>query len=330
MKAGITRLATAAALCGALSAGLSGCDAQNLPGVSQLPFFDKTPTVSEGLASLSTTSDSQLVPPVIREEGTLTVGIDTDAALAPMCITGDSDTISGIDVDLASALADQLGLKVKFVSIVGTDEATANTCDIVMNVSPDSVADSTVIGSYVESASAFFHKGDEGTVAASDLEGKKVGVQAGSVSERALNKTGLNMTEQSYTNLNEAFTALESGDVDYVLCDAYAGAYLAHTYTDLAFAGTLDAPSTRGIAITTSNTTLQSIIQKALETAQSNGTYDAIRARWIGSFPTLTSDQQISDIPAAQSTTSDTTTDETSDTTSNDTTTGAGANAVTL
>ncbi len=329
----MARLATGAALCGALLVGLNGCDAvKSLPGVSQLPFFDETPTVAEGMASLSVTPDAQLVSPTIREEGTLTVGIDTNAALAPMCITGDGGAITGIDVDLASTLADQLGLKVKFVSIVGTDDATANTCDIVMDVSPDAVSDSTVVGSYSESASAFFHKGEAGTVAVADLEGKKVGVQSGSVSERALNKTGLDMNEQPYANLNEAFDALESGDIDYVLCDAYAGAYLAHTYSDLAFAGSLDAPATRGIAVMSSNTTLQGIIQQALETAQSNGTYESVRARWIGDFPTLTSDQQIADIPEGDDS-DDESADEdadATDTADGGEATGAGANAVTL
>ena len=336
MKAGISRLAASVALGGVLMAGLAGCNPQSLPDVSQLPFLDKTPSVAEGLESLSTASDASLATPTIREDGVLTVGIDADASLAPMCISGDNDTVSGIDIDLASALADQLGLKVRFVSIVGTDEATADSCDVVMNVSPDSVSDSMVVGSYAESASAFFHKGDSGVVSASDLADKKVGVQSGSVSERALGKTGLDMTKTPYANLNEAFDALEAGEIDYVLCDAYAGAFLAHSYGDLAFAGTLDAPATRGIAVASSNTELQVAIQQALDEALNDGTYEAIRARWVGEFPTLTADQQISDIPEAESSTGDTQTDgsgeaegDASDSTEQ-TPAEAGSNAVTL
>ena len=335
MKAGISKLAAGVALGGALMAGLAGCDPQSLPDVSQLPFMDKTPSVAEGLAA-STASDASLTAPTIREDGVLTVGIDADASLAPMCISGSDDSISGIDIDLASAIADQLDLKVKFVSIVGTDDATANSCDIVMNVSPESVSDSTVVGSYAESASAFFHKGDEGTVTVADLTGKKVGVQSGSVSERALSKTGLDMTKTPYTNLNEAFEALEAGEIDYVLCDAYAGAFLAHGYTDLAFAGTLDMPATRGIAVASSNTELQTAIQQALDEVLSNGSYEAVRARWIGAFPTLTTDQQIVDIPEAESSTEDSEETDSEETEGSDsdsteqTPDEAGSNAVTL
>ena len=252
------------------------------------------------------------------------------------CVPDSDDSISGIDIDLASAIADQLDLKVKFVSIVGTDDATANSCDIVMNVSPESVSDSTVVGSYAESASAFFHKGDEGTVTVADLTGKKVGVQSGSVSERALSKTGLDMTKTPYTNLNEAFEALEAGEIDYVLCDAYAGAFLAHGYTDLAFAGTLDMPATRGIAVASSNTELQTAIQQALDEVLSNGSYEAVRARWIGAFPTLTTDQQIVDIPEAESSTEDSEETDSEETEGSDsdsteqTPDEAGSNAVTL
>ena len=73
MKAGISRLAASVALGGALMAGLAGCNPQSLPDVSQLPFLDKTPSVAEGLESLSTASDASLATPTIREDGVLTV-----------------------------------------------------------------------------------------------------------------------------------------------------------------------------------------------------------------------------------------------------------------
>jgi polar amino acid transport system substrate-binding protein len=178
-----------------------------------------------------------------------------------------------------------------------------------MGVPSEDLSGSTVVGSYAESASAFFYKGSTGVVSSSDLNGKTVGVQSGSVSEQKLNKTTLGMSRQTFEDLNDAFEALESGSIDYVLCDAYAGAYVASSYDDIGFAGSLNDPSSYGIAIAASNTALKQSVQQALENVEDNGVYDAIRTRWVGSLPTLTSSQQISDIPTADADSSSTDSD---------------------
>lgn len=248
--------------------------------------------VSTTMAAAQAIDDSALVNP-----GTLTVGLQTGTVGAPFVIVGTSERVEGIDIDLASALAADLGLQVQFVDVGSVDAGlTDRKCDVVMDVTPKHAGSSTIVGDYYESASAFFHRGDQTVVTPSELSGKKVGLQSGSVSESALNNRVLDMQHVPYANLNAAFEALEKGEVDYVLCDVYPGAYLASAYADIACAGVLTEPSAVGIAAQSDNEAVQAAITKSLGTLVANGTYDIVRGRWLGGLPAVTADLVIPNI----------------------------------
>lgn len=306
MRSGMWKRLAGGTIAGVTAVCLAGCSAQvaSLPKILSQPFTDATPSVEEGFSAATGSAASSLVAPTIREDGVLTVGINTHSKgtfNAPMCYDDGEGHLAGMDIDLAAALADELGLKVKFVEVSDSDAGSAEAADIVMNCTADDLSQATMVGSYSESASAFFTKGAPGVVSVGDLNGKKVGVQRDSVSEQALNGTTLAMSRESFDNVSDAFEALEEGTVDYVLCDAYAGAYVSsHGYKDINFAGTLGEPVAHGFAILASNTSLQQAVLQALETVQSNGVYDVIRTRWVGQMPTLTADQQIANIPLAE------------------------------
>lgn len=272
--------------------------------------IDLNPTsVEDAKQSKVDDMSPSLSSPTLQEDGYLTVGIDLSSQ-APFVIQADDGTLSGMDIDIASALADDLGLKVRFVGLSSTSDEDAANCDIVMGVQSDSNESLTVVGSYAESATAFFYKGDATTESADSLNGKTVGVQTGSTSERALSNSSLVMTQSEYSNLNEAFSALDSGTVDYVLCDAYSGGYLAAVYSGINTAGTLDVPTAIGIGVSQSNTQLQTAIQGAFDDISSNGVLKVIRTRWVGDMTTLTTESQITGLEAA---TTDTSTDTTTE-----------------
>ena len=238
-----------------------------------------------------------LSTPTIKESGKLIVGVNLNAQ-APFVVRSDTGVLSGMDIDLASALGTQLGLKVSFVGLTSTTGSAAADCDIVMGFGSSSSETLTLVGSYAEDATAFFHRGDATVVSASDLANAKVGLQAGSASERALNESGLVMTQNEFDNLNDAFDALESGTVDYVLCDAYSGGYLAAVYSDIHVAGTLDVPESIGIGVAMDNTQLQTSVQQALNELSSNGVLDLVRARWVGDMAQLTTESQVTGLDA--------------------------------
>ena len=243
-------------------------------------------------AQISKTAPAVSSPTVVLD-GYLTVGIKNLDVLAPSYIENSDGTISGLDIDLASAIAQEMGLKVRFVPVYNVGDSLGTTCDIVMDVAAGEDPYATVIGQYEEQATAFFHRGDAVTSAASDIYGKSVALQEGSVSQALLETSGLNMTESPYSNLNDAFKALDAGYVDYVLCDAYPGAYLAMGFEGVNFAGTLDVPTSNGIGVSVYNTELQNAVQTAYDKVNTNGYMPIIRNEWVGSMNNLSYANQI-------------------------------------
>lgn len=280
------RLAVLVSVVAALCAlALAGCT--SYPSVEEaLQGSQKQPTVSAG-ATL--------------EEGVLTVGIN--ASNAPYSwVTSSGSELQGIDVDAALAMASEMGLTVKFVN-VGTDysAAAAGTCDVVMGATSAQVPTSEVlVGNYLESAPAVFGRNVSGTLTAEQLDGATVGVQADSVSARALASSVPTAAQTTFNTLNDAFAALEAGTVQYVACDSLMGGYLATGYADISFAGALALPDMRGVAIAAGNVELQNAVVKALDAITSNGVLRSIREGWVGDLPSITTANQIGALQVAE------------------------------
>lgn len=260
-----------------------------------------TPTIEEARATKEGTTTAQLSDSALVKAGTLTVGIEASSS-APMCLTDASGNFEGFDIDVASALADYLGLKVEFVSVGTLADSIGTTCDIVMNTKTISASGLTIVGTYAEDATAFFHKGEATVAELSDLDGATVGVQENSSSQQYLKRSNIDAEATTYSNLNEAFEALNKGEVAYVLCDALAGSYLAEIYDGINLAGTIDVPSTIGIAASASNTEIQTVMQEALSKLNTNGVFEIMRSKWINGLDTLTTESQISGVTISSGT----------------------------
>lgn len=273
--------------------GLGACSI----GPVDLDDFLMTTSVADARAARM----AELVPAVddsaLKQPGTLTVGIPAIES-APLAVIDSNGSQTGLDVDLAHALADALGLsRVSFVSVTDVVTALQESCDVVMGITADNSWGATLVGNYAQGATGVFSA--QGTVAPVDvsaLSGASVGVQQGSVSQRALAELGTGAVETTFSNLNEAFDALLAGTVSYVACDAYSGAYLATAYDGITFAGTLDDPAPTSIAVASAE--LQAPVQAALEEVQANGVGDLLRVSWVGDLPTLTEATKVTGIVA--------------------------------
>lgn len=256
-------------------------------------------SVAEAQAARRQARTSSLAAGETLTQGTLTVGLLTSET-APLLLSGSDDASQGLDVDAAYALADQLGVDCTFVSVADLASAYA-TCDVVMGAQAGDDAGSAVAGSYAEDAMALFGRAEAGTKAtASGLSGKKVGVQAGSVSQRALSQTNLQVEQQNFTNLNEAFEALDAGTIDYVLCGAYPGGYLAAVYDGISCVGTLGAPSYIGVAVKAENSALFAKVLDAMDEISSNGVIDVVRGKWVGKMSRLDASSVIDGVAEAE------------------------------
>ena len=152
-------------------------------------------------------------------------------------------------------------------------------------------------------------------------------MQAGSLSQRTLSETNLDVAQQPYTSLNEAFEALNSGEVDYVLCGAYSGGYLAAAYDDVNCAGTISAPTVIGVGVPSAKTGLAASMESAMQSISTNGVLDVLRSKWVQDLPQLNSNSLIGGIGAkAEAATDDTAAaDDSGATDSTDTTETADA-----
>lgn len=315
---------SSAADSGTAESGSTSASRPNVPA-AKLPIGVST-SVDEArdkvlAGKASVLSDGALVVP-----GYLTVGVRTHTSSAPLCVQGDGGQLYGMDVDLGAALASELGLKVRYVSVVDTT-TLGSQCDVVMDTAPDASGRVAVVGNYVQTASSFFYRGATAVLSPTDLAGKSVGLQSGSVSETVLNRTGLMMSQQAFGSLNEAFDALSAGQVDFVLCEAYPGGYLAMLHPGISFAGSLVQPDSYGIGILSSNAELTNAAQAAYDVIAVNGVLGGIQQRWIGAMPALSEFSLIANVPEGDSSASHTAPDQTGVGSSNGS--GAGSNAVT-
>ena len=265
-----------------IAATLGGC-ALTTPSRSEVQQESVAPTAG----------DSSLLT-----AGTLTVALDTSDA--PQAMNGTDGAPTGYYVDLARALAQRMGLKLAFVSAGAPAKALSDKrADIFMGgTTRDADASVAITGSILEDATALFTRTDDGqkpTISASQLGGATVAVQDASASQDALNRAGITAAQKTYANVNECFEALASGEVQYVACDATAGAYLARAYAGATFAGIISSVNTFGIAGPASGE-LADAVQDAYDALNQDGTLEALHGAWYGGLPISLSGEVLSGV----------------------------------
>ena len=286
--------------------GLSGCALNPLsslttPTIDQIEYEAVTPTVS----------DDALVTP-----GTLTVALDTSDA--PQAMQDTDGNLTGYAVDAARALASRMGLKVAFVDASSADSALGDKkADIFIGDINSTNGDINSLGTCLYDAASVFGKTSDGeplSVSADTLNTSTLGVQMSSASQEALAKQSITANQKTYSNINECFEALESGEVDYVICDSTAGGYLARLMSQISYVGALEAPSTLGVAGLASNDELCRAVSDALDGITVDGTLEAVHSIWYGTMPYDLTTKTVSgaNMQSSSSASSDTTSSDSS------------------
>lgn len=296
-RARATGIAFATAALLAVS-GLSGC-ALTTPAISEVEEQTVSPTVS----------DDHLV-----SAGTLTVALDTNNAPQAMENNG---KMTGYAVDVARALARKMGLKVTFVNGTPAGSLSEKKADIYIGADDTSQSQAlTLVGSYLDDATAIYAPKSDASAkpTAESLSSKTVAVQGSSASQDALSRSGISAGQKTYSSINDCFEALDSGEVDYVACDANAGSYIARAYSGISFAGTLTEASSRYVACLSSAAELTKAVGNALDGITADGTLDAIHTLWFGNTPVDLSKSELSGISdSSTSSETDATADDASD-----------------
>lgn len=221
--------------------------------------------------------------PVIAQEGVLRVGVNANNA--PLAGQPSSSTkIVGIDVDMAAALADQLGLKLEVVD-VSTDAAgalTSGKVDVVMGVNKSDSPSFWTSDTYLPTAVALFAQSSNSTVPANSAS-TKIAAQVSSNSAWAVTNEFDNSTITTTEDLKSAFSALESGKVQYVAADAVVGSYVSNNAgMDVHMVALMQQASGYCVGVLDGNTQLKQAVSNALSAMNSNGVSSVIQKKWLG------------------------------------------------
>ena len=274
LSRGARYLVVGACAC-AMGVGLSGC-ALSTPSLSEVEHSRPAQAVD----------DSSLV-----NAGVLTVALD--ATDAPQALTQADGSLGGYYVDYARALAAHMGLDVAFVSTASPRSVAEGRADVFMGMQAGGESEDISSASVAsQDASALFSSAPDeaSSFDVSSLEGSSVAVQAGSASEDALARLDVGVQAKKCANVNECFDALRSGEVEYVMCDATSGGYLARAYSDVHFVGAIDEPRVFSIAVASKEAGLKRAVSSAAQAMSSDGTHDALYGFWYGDAPLLLTD----------------------------------------
>lgn len=239
-----------------------------------------------GCASNSASSEDPLA------DGVLTAG--TNDMYLPLEFRDENNELVGFDIDLGEALAEELGVEMKWVPTAWDgifNGLNANQYDIVLsgtsitedrlkgfNMTDPYLANGIVIVSRTDAAQAKTPK---------DLAGKTVGVQiettADYAAEALKTQEGVEYTVSKFDAMLDAFAALEGKQIDNIMTDIS----VAQFYTTLkpeVYAVSSDVLSNEPIGITVrkADTAFNEQLNTALDALREKGKLTEISMKWFG------------------------------------------------
>jgi polar amino acid transport system substrate-binding protein len=220
----------------------------------------------------------------LQQEGRISVG--SDIAFEPFEFIQD-DEPAGFDIDLFDEIADRLSLEVEYVNTsfdtIFTQLAGGEYDAIISAITITEERQQTISFSdpYFAANQALAVTADSDITGVADLDGRQVGVQAGT--------TGLDYAQENFTEAEivefptseAAFTALEAGQLDAVFIDLPVVAARAETSPNVEQAEEVDTGELYGIGIQQDNDALREAINQQLAAIIDDGTYEQIYSEWF-------------------------------------------------
>jgi polar amino acid transport system substrate-binding protein len=220
-------------------------------------------------------------------EGKLRVGSDIPY---PPFELGDPP-YQGFDVDVVREIAKRLDLEATFVK-TPFDTIFRNLAQGKF----DMVASATTITAerkrtvdfsdpYFPADQSLMVKKDSDIKTVEDLSGKTVGAQLGTTgADYAKDKTEAE-TVRTYDLIDDAFKALEAGQVEAVINDCPVSKYAERSHRNLVVVAAIDTNELYGFAFPKGGDELREAVNRELAEMRDDGTLDKIRQKWLGGAP---------------------------------------------
>ena len=167
-----------------------------------------------------------------NKENTLVVGLDD--RFPPMGFRNENNEIVGFDIDLARAVAEELGMDIKFQPISWASkeqELSSGNIDCIWNgfaYNEERAATMTLSNPYIKGENYFILKNGAKVTTQEELKGMKIGVQPGSIQAQDVEKSefGKSVEIIQYGDNLTAFMDLETEGIDALFCSNIIGNYL--------------------------------------------------------------------------------------------------------
>jgi polar amino acid transport system substrate-binding protein len=227
-------------------------------------------------------------------EGKLTVC--THLPYAPFQSNDDSGKTVGFDVDMMDLVAKKLGVEQAIVDTPfegiksGQDMATGK-CDIAaagMTITDERKKAILFSEPYFDATQALLVANGSSIKTLADLKGKKLGAQSSTTGLDYANKekdaNGYEIVE--FQDLASETQALLTGQIDAAINDLPVWSEaIKENPNNATIATQFDTGEQYGFGMKLGNEALKKVVDEAITTAKSDGTYDALFKKWIGEVP---------------------------------------------
>lgn len=221
----------------------------------------------------------------VADDNTLVMG--TNAAFPPYEFVDDNNNIVGIDAEIAAAVAEKLGKKLKIKDMEFDSLLTAVQSGAIdfalagMTVNDERKLTVDFSDTYATGVQVIIVTDGSAIATVDDLEGKTIGVQAGTTGDiYCTDDFGQDMVKQ-YQNGALAVAALKNGQVDCVVIDNEPAKNFVAANDGLKILDTEYAVEDYAAAISKENTELKDDFNKALKELKDEGKIDEIINKYI-------------------------------------------------
>lgn len=227
------------------------------------------------------------------EKEKLIMGLDD--TFAPMGFRDENDNLVGFDIDLANAVSDTLGKEIVFQPIdwsMKETELASGNIDLIWNgysITDEREEKVLFSDAYLENNQIIVVLSGSDINSKEDLEGKKVAVQNGSSTLKAINEEPelvekFDSSEPILFDTNhEALMDLEAGRVDAVVSDEVLSRYYISKKNEDDYKILDDnfGEEEYAVGVRKNDEELKKEIDRALSKLKDDGVYDEIYLKWF-------------------------------------------------
>ncbi|MDI6619628.1 MAG: transporter substrate-binding domain-containing protein [Clostridiales bacterium] len=224
----------------------------------------------------------------IKQAGKIIVGTESTFPPYESIDPKDGKTVIGFDMDIAKAVADKLGVKLeikdmKFDGLIGA--LSTGMLDFVaagMSVTDERKQNADFSDIYYKGGQILVVSEKNNINSASDMSGKKIGAQLGTISAKAAqNIKGIKL--QQLDKVDQLMMEIKNGMIDGVVVDDTVGVKYVKTMGDLKVVKIPElnqGEAGMGIAVAKGNKALLDVINQTLSDLKSNGKFDKLVDKW--------------------------------------------------